>query len=82
MLTQNHLGLMTIRPAEPHDRERLDDLASLDSASPLAGAALLAELEGEPVAALELESGRAVADPFRPTRKVLDLLRVRAAQLR
>ncbi len=35
-----------------------------------------------PVAALDPASGRAVADPVRPTERVLDLLRLRAAQLR
>jgi hypothetical protein len=82
VLTQNHLGLMTIRRAQPHDSARLADLAALDSARPLTGTALVGEVEGEPVAALELDSGRAVADPFRPTRWVVDLLRLRAAQLR
>ena len=83
MLSPSQMSLMTIRTADPaRDAERLDELAQLDSARPLSGAALVAEVDGAAVAALELDSGRAVADPFRPTAKALDLLRVRAAQLR
>ncbi len=77
--TQNYL---TIRPARPADDHRLRDLAALDSARPLAGDALLAESDGHAIAAVELLTGRGVADPFVPTATVVDLLRVRAAQLR
>jgi len=82
MLSPTQMTLMTIRSAEPQDRGRLADLAALDSARPLAGSALVAEVEGEPVAALEVDSGRAVSDPFVPTAKIIDLLRLRAAQVR
>lgn len=82
MLSPNHLGLMTIRNSDPHDRRRLAELAALDSARPIDGDALVAEVEGAPAAALELATGRAIADPFRPTARILDLLRLRAAQLR
>jgi len=57
-------------------------LAALDSARPAAGDHLVAEVGGTPVAALPLEGGRAVADPFRPTAEVVTLLTARAAQLR
>jgi hypothetical protein len=73
---------MTIRPADTRDQQRLADLASLDSAQPLHGQALLAEVGGAPVAAVELQTGRSVADPFRPTQSIVDLLHLRAAQLR
>jgi len=81
VLSPSQIDFMTIRQAESGDSSRLSDLAQLDSARPLSGPALLAEVDGATVAALDLTTGRAVADPFRPTEKVLDLLRVRAAQL-
>ena len=81
MLSPTHMHAMTIRPSVDGDRGRLAELAALDSARPFAGDALLAELEGRPVAALELRSGRTIADPFTMTRSLLDLLRIRAAQL-
>ena len=79
MLSPSQMSLMTTPAAED---TRLSDLAQLDSARPLSGTALVAEVDGAPVAALELDTGRTVADPFRPTERVLDLLRMRAAQLR
>jgi hypothetical protein len=74
---------LTIRPALPADAGRLRDLVQLDS-SPRApaGAVLLAESGGDLVAALSLDDGHVVADPFRPTADVVALLRVRAAQSR
>ena len=78
MLSPSQMSLMTTIAAGD---ERLAELAQLDSARPLTGTALVAEVDGAAVAAVELESGRAVADPFRPTAKVLELLRMRAAQL-
>lgn len=82
MLTPSQWNAMTIRPSGPEDRRRLADLAALDSARPFAGDALVAEVGGTPLAALELKSGRGIADPFAPTASLLDLLRIRAAQLR
>ena len=73
--------LLTIRRASPDDRDVLADLAGLDSARPLHGDVLLAEGEAGAVAAIEVGSGRAVADPFRRSEPALGLLRVRAAQL-
>ena len=70
---------LTIRLAADDDRLALSTLAQLDSANAPAAPVLLAEACGQLVAALSLADGRAVADPFRPTADVLDLLRVRAA---
>ena len=70
---------ITIRSSRPADALVIDRLATLDSAEPLAGAALLAEVCGKPVAAMELASGRAVADPFRRTADVLELMRMHRA---
>jgi hypothetical protein len=70
-----------IRPAIDADGEALARLASLDSQSPLEGSILIGELHGEPVAALSLADGRAIADPFRPTAHVVATMRVRAKGL-
>ena len=73
---------LTIRPARPEDSRTLRDLAALDSARPLTGEALIAESNGSAIAAVELDSGRGVADPFVRSAQAIDLLRVRRAQLR
>jgi hypothetical protein len=74
-------GGVTIRPAFPDDAAALARLAALDCARVPAGPLLLAEIDGEPWAAVALADGRAIADPFRPTAALVDLLRRRRAQL-
>ena len=69
---------LTVRRATRDDAAVLADLAALDSAAPLAGDVLLAEVAGVPVAALSTTDGRAVADPFSFTAGVVAVLRVRA----
>ena len=71
-----------IRHAERRDSAALARLAALDSAAPPDGEVLLAEVGDEVYAALELTSGRIVADPFRPTVELQRLLRTRAGALR
>ena len=73
---------VVIRWAAEADRAALADLAALDSARPLTGEALMAVVDGEPWAAVSVEDGRVVADPFRPSALAADLLRVRAGHLR
>jgi len=70
---------LIIRIADDDDRVALSTLAQLDSADAPAAPVLLAESGGQVVAALSLADGHAVADPFRRTADLLDLLRVRAA---
>ena len=70
-----------IRRSRPGDGPALARLAALDSSHELEGPALIAEVEGETLAALSLSDRTAVADPFSPTADLLDLLRLRAAQL-
>ena len=67
-----------IRPARPDDQVALHELAALDSALPLQGDILVALVDTEPVAALSLDDGRAVADPFRRTADTVALLKLRA----
>lgn len=74
---------LVIRQARIADSAALARLAQLDGAPPLLGDPLLiAEIEGLPVAALSLESGKAIADPFHPSAALVEVLRLRAAQIR
>jgi hypothetical protein len=72
----------TIRLATEDDADTLRRLAQLDSRRELRGRVLLAEDDDVPVAALALEDGRTVADPFRRTGTALALLHMRASALR
>jgi len=74
-------GEVVIRRAVPSDRKALAYLAEIDSKRLLHGDVLLAEVEGEARAALSLDEGTVVADPFRPTAALVSLLAVRAHQL-
>jgi hypothetical protein len=70
---------ITIRPAYADDQESLYRLSVVDSAPAVPpGPLLLAEIDGELRAALSLEDGTAIADPFFPTTDLLELLRVHA----
>ena len=66
---------LTIRPADLADLAGLDRLAALDSASPPTGEVLVAEVGGELWAAISVETGAAIADPFRPSGDLVELLR-------
>jgi hypothetical protein len=69
-----------IRAARGSDGPALEALAALDSATVPTGSLLVAEADGELVAALSEATGARIADPFRPTRDVLSLLELRAAR--
>jgi hypothetical protein len=82
--------MMTLRAAEPSatvtlrvatgDSDRaVARLAELDSAAPLRGPVIVAEVDGQPRAALSLVDGSVVADPFHLTVPLVELLRMRAA---
>jgi len=72
---------LVIRVARDADLPGLHDLAELDSAAPLAGAALVAIVDGRPWAAIGLDDGRVIADPFVPSAEAVGLLRLRVRQL-
>jgi hypothetical protein len=80
--TEPYWSSVVIRPAVAADADALRRLAALDSARPLVGGALLAEQRGSVVSAVSLSDGRTIADPFVATADTLELLRIRAAQLR
>jgi hypothetical protein len=72
---------VAIRAARGSDGPALTRLAALDSKRPLAGSVLVAERDGVLAAALALETGAHVADPFAPTAELVALLRLQAAAL-
>jgi hypothetical protein len=73
----------TIRPATPADDGELRRLAILDSQPSLAGESLVAEFDGRIAAAVAMDGGRAIADPFLPTAALVVALRTtRANHLR
>jgi hypothetical protein len=78
--TLSYEPAIAIRRAGDRDRAALRRLAALDSAPEPSGTVLLAEVDGEPWAALSVEDGHAVADPFRKSGGVVSLLRARASQ--
>ena len=79
MSITQQLDPIAIRPARASDAERLRWLAQRDSASVPAGRLLVAEVDGAIQAAVAVDSGEAIADPFRPTAELVALLRMRAA---
>jgi len=70
-----------IRAARGSDGNALEQLAQLDSARVPAGELLVAESDGALVAAHAPASGATIADPFRPTATVVELLELRGAGL-
>jgi hypothetical protein len=72
---------LTIRHATADDADALRRLAQLDSARQPQGAVLVAEVGGEPWAAISLQDFHTVADPFRPSAELVWLLVERARDL-
>jgi hypothetical protein len=71
---------LVLRPATSADADDLERLARLDSARPLTGEVVLASVDGEVRAALSVETGRAVADPFYPSLELVPLLRAASGE--
>ena len=70
-----------MRRASAEDSARIRTLALLDNKRVPAGPFLVAEADGEIVAARSLSTGTVVADPFRLTSDVVAMLRLRANQV-
>ena len=82
--TSSRLGgydSVAVRLARPEDEAAVQRIASLDGKKAPQGRVLVAEADREVVAALAIEGGNAVADPFRWTSDVLALMEMRAEQL-
>ena len=71
---------ITIRRSTQEDARDILRLAALDDRPAPAGDALLAFVDGELRAAMPLERGSAIADPFHLTGDVVELLSFRASQ--
>jgi hypothetical protein len=74
-------GELKLRAASDADMPALFQLARLDSSRPLAGSVIVAEDNGEIVAAMAVDDGTTIANPFRATAAIVAMLRLRAEQL-
>ena len=72
---------LSVRMAQEADHEAIVRLAQLDSAATPAGRMLIGSVGSRPAAALSLDDGAVVADPFTPTVELVQLMRMRARQL-
>jgi hypothetical protein len=72
---------VTFRVSRVSDDLSLARLAALEARAVPRGRQLLAEVDGEVIAALPLVGGAFLGDPFRATAHLLPLMRPRAAQL-
>jgi hypothetical protein len=79
---EQHSATVSIRRAGAADRHELVRLAALDSADVPSGEVLIAEVAGEPRAAIDLGGGGTVADPFHRTKHLVELLGERARTMR
>ena len=70
-----------LRLARADESRVLHRLAELDDAPDLDGEALLALLDGKPIAAMSLSDRRVIADPFVRTEHAITLLRIQADHL-
>ena len=72
---------LTIRSATAADEAPLRRLAILSCDPPLDGDVLIAEVDGEALAACSLDDGRTISNAFRHTRDLRPLLELRRKQL-
>jgi hypothetical protein len=72
---------LALRVAQTDEAPVVRRLAALDDSRPLDGEVLLAIVDGEAVAAVSLDDGRVVANPFLRTADTVRLLSLRASQL-
>jgi hypothetical protein len=81
-MSLSHAAPISIRPAYGSDLAALRHLAALDSAHVPGGDLLVAETEGALIAAHAPATGATIADPFRHTAAVVELLQLRGSLLR
>ena len=70
---------VSLRHATTADDRALRNLAALESRSLPAGPFLVAEIDGELRSALSLSDGDVIADPFRHTAHLVELLHAHAS---
>ena len=73
---------LTIRHAIAADEADITRLAILDSSRVPTGELLVAELDGNLVAALSIDTGAAIADPFEHTAAILRSMRAQVRESR
>ncbi len=72
---------LVVRLVQAEDEPAIGRAAALDGKKAPEGRVLVAEHEGRIIAAVPLDSGQAVADPFYWTSDVVSLLELRAERL-
>jgi hypothetical protein len=70
---------ISLRVATDRDATVIEKLSALDSKPALHAPAVVALVDGRPVAAASLSDASVVADPFVPTADVVELLQARVA---
>jgi hypothetical protein len=80
-LAPRALEIVLVRPAASDDESVLRALAELDGTAFAPGSYLCAEADGRLTAALRLDDGTVIADPFAPTCELRKILELRARQL-
>jgi hypothetical protein len=81
-IVRHNADPIVVRDAYADDALPLLRLAALDSRPALRGRVLMAEVDGELVAATSISNGRTIADPWRHTADLVALLELRAEQIR
>ena len=81
----------TVRPVRPiresielrlsRCRSELERLAALSERQATQGEWLVADVDGVPVAAVSIDDGTTLYDPFKPTQQVVTLLQLRRKQV-
>jgi hypothetical protein len=79
--SEGDMSEITIRIAAETDTAHLERLAALDSTDAPRGRTLVAEVDGELVAALPVDGNEPIGDPFHRTAELLRLLELRKAQI-
>jgi hypothetical protein len=77
----NSTASISIRTARQDDFTALWSVATLDSARVPAEPLLVAERDGDIVAALSLATGESIGDPFKRTADAIELMSLRASQI-
>jgi hypothetical protein len=72
---------VVLRLCRVADDGALERLALLEGRPAPTGRYVVAEVDGDVVAAMSLVSGAVLADPFRPTAELVPLLELRASQI-
>ena len=73
---------ITIRPLQERDVTAVEQLAELEERRVPPGPLLIAEVDGAVAAAVALEGGETIANPFTRSSEAISLLHLRAEQIR